>query len=83
MLIFFSLAFDIKEVHMLFKKFYKDIDPEDTFKFDFKQFSSIIEQQANDELIGKQNMKLILKSIGVNFKHNIFNMFKKNIPKSN
>lgn len=39
MVIFFMLAFDIKELHTLFMKFYSDFDADENLTFDMEEMT--------------------------------------------
>ena len=76
-MIFFVFSFDLKEIHDLFMKFYNDIDKNYNQKFDKTDLIQCFETFAKDEMLGIQNMKIVIDMIikQKNFLRNFMSLF--------
>lgn len=62
-MIFLAFAFDIKEMHTLFMKFYRDFDKDENMTFDKEELIQCFEVFARPDLLGVDNMKIVLNNI--------------------
>ena len=71
------LSFDIRELHRMFRKFYLEIDDSENLTFEYDEMVSCFETFSREEMLGKRNIKKIIKSIGVDCSSSIMEIFKK------
>ena len=69
-------SFELKEIHRMFRKFYLELDKDENMTFEFEEMVECFETFAREDMVGKRNIKKVLKSIGANFTGGIISLFK-------
>ncbi len=70
------LSFDIKELHMLFRNFYIDVDEDENLTFEYDEMINCFETFSKEDYIGRKCMKKVFNSIGVDHHRGIIDLLK-------
>ena len=74
--IFFAFAFEMKELHTLFMKFYQEFDVDQNLIFDFEEMMACFEVFSQEDMLGQSLMKKVIKSIRSNLVGGVMSLFK-------
>lgn len=63
--IYFTLAFDMRDLHSLFNKFYLEYEQDENMTLDEKEMKNLIESITDIEIFGERSMKRVFDTIGI------------------
>lgn len=66
----------MRELHLLFRKFYLEVDEDENLTFEYDEMLACFDTFSQKDYIGRDNMKKVIKCIGVDHHRGIIDLFK-------